>query len=120
MSKVLTSLSDRGRCNRNNNSNSNNHATAPRRYQLIVLLGIKASLVCAFVNLSERSGKNGTKGTGTVYQIRTSLRSIRDMTIEINIARPVLFLSLSSNYFLIPETLENIVASTRLTFYIYF
>lgn len=27
MPKVLTSLSDRGRCNRNNNSNSNNHAT---------------------------------------------------------------------------------------------
>lgn len=58
MPKVLTSLSDRGRCNRNNNSNSNNHASAPRRYQLIALLGIKASLVCAFAYLSERPGKD--------------------------------------------------------------
>lgn len=49
MPKVLTSLSDRGRCNRNNNSNNNNHATAPRRYELIALLAIKASLVCACV-----------------------------------------------------------------------
>lgn len=62
MPKVLTSLSDRGRCNRNNNSNSNNHATAPRRYQLIAFLGIKASLVCAFVYLSVRSGRNERNG----------------------------------------------------------
>lgn len=82
MPKVLTSLSDRGRCNRNNNSNSNNHATAPRRYQLIALLGIKALLVCAFVYLSDIQA--GMKGTGTAYQIRTS-PSIIDMIIEINI-----------------------------------
>lgn len=107
MSKVLTSLNDRGRCNRNNNSNSNNHATAPRRYQLIVLRGIKASLVCAFVNLFERYGKNGTKGTGAFIKF-VLRRSITDMTIEINIVRPVLFLSLSSHYFLIRE---NIMAN---------
>lgn len=61
MPKVLTSLSDRGRCNRNNNSNSNNHATAPRRYELIALLAIKASLVCLCVFLPDVS--EGRKGT---------------------------------------------------------
>lgn len=73
MPKVLTSLSDRGRCNRNNNSNSNNHATAPRRYQLIALLGIKASLVCALLCISP-SVPGGMKGTGTAYQSRASPR----------------------------------------------
>lgn len=63
MPKVLTSLSDRGRCNRNNNSNSNNHASAPKRYQLIAFLGIKASLMCALLYIPPSvSGKNGRNG----------------------------------------------------------
>lgn len=61
MPKVLTSLSDRGRCNRNNNSNSNNHATAPRRYELIALLAIKASLVCASIYFSPTFQKEEKK-----------------------------------------------------------
>lgn len=107
MPKVLTSLSDRGRCNRNNNSNSNNHASAPRRYQLIALLGIKA-LACVRFCVSLRAfwEERKERGPFMAYQIRAS-PSIPDMTMEINIVRPVLFLLLIIIILLISETIEN-------------
>lgn len=61
MPKVLTSLSDRGRCNRNNNSNSNNHATPLGRYELIALLETQASLVFLFLSAFLAVSKNSLR-----------------------------------------------------------
>lgn len=88
MPKVLTSLSDRGRCNRNNNSNSNNHATAPRRYQLIALLGIKAALVCAPRRARFSSEEKGPPRLSNSYfaePIRTTSGGCKSILRDINV-----------------------------------
>lgn len=94
MPKVLTSLSDRGRCNRNNNSNSNNHAAAPRRYQLIALLGIKASSVCASACCPavHFTSRKGIRIACQVYILPPIDK--RQLTIQINILYTIDIISL--------------------------